>query len=279
MVSRACLLLFPIFALAQQPAPPGVEEELRARVAAFYQNFLESSFTPRKAEPFVAEDTKDYFYDAQKLKYVSVQIGKITFDDNFKKAVVQVIGRTERSIGGQSIMMDVPQDTHWVIENGKWCWHYSASDYCLTPMCGTNPPPATGTMEERVAATRPKNGSLEETRKAGIAVLEQQPMSMDKNIVTFAVNQPGSAQLTFSNGADGAVQVALDGPVVRGLKAKLDNLTVAGHGTAVLSFDYDPSDKTGSKDAWEPKGDIVFRIYATPFDRVLRVHVQFLDAK
>ncbi len=103
MLLRNSLLLVPFLCLAQKAPPPGVEEELRARVTAFYQNFLESSFTPRKAEPFVAEDTKDYFYEAQKLKYESIRIEKVVFDGTFKKAVVTVIGRTLRTLAGQSI--------------------------------------------------------------------------------------------------------------------------------------------------------------------------------
>jgi hypothetical protein len=30
---------------------------------------------------------------------------------------------------------------------------------------------------------------------------------------------------------------------------------------------------------WEPKGSILFRIVAAPFDRPFPVHVQFTDAK
>src|SRR5271163_811642 len=63
MIVRTSLLLLPIFALAQEQAPPDVDRELRARVEGFYQNFVDTSFSPRKAEPFVAEDTKDYFYN------------------------------------------------------------------------------------------------------------------------------------------------------------------------------------------------------------------------
>jgi hypothetical protein len=273
MISRSSLLLIPILALAQDRVPPKVDRELRARVTAFYQNFVDGS--PRKAEVFVAEDTKDYFYNSGKDRYQKFKLGNITYSDHFTRALVTVIGTTEKSLGGQMIVMDVPQDTHWKIEHGKWCWYYHPADYSLTPMGGKNPAPAAA----GTAGVIPKNSSPEATRSAGTTVLQQQSMGVDKSTVTFVADQPASTDVVFTNGADGDIQIALDGPVVRGLTAKLDKMTVPGHGTAVLSLRYDPSDKAGAKDVWEPKGSILFRIYAAPFDRIFPVHVQFTAGK
>jgi hypothetical protein len=279
MILRVFLLFLPIFLSAQDlTAPPAVDQELRARVNGFYENFLENSFSPRKAEPFVAEDTKDYFYNAGKNKYQSFQLGKITYSDNFARAVVVVIGKMDRLIGGQVVTMDVPQDTHWKIENEKWCWYYDPKDFSLTPIGvgGKNPPPAT---TEAGAPKIPKNTSPDEMRKAGRAVLEQQPMELAPSQVTMIVDKPASTEVVFTNGADGDIQIALDGPAVRGLTATLDKTTVPGHGKAVLSFHYDPSDKSGPKDVWEPKGSIRFSIVASPFNRYFPVFVQFTAAK
>jgi hypothetical protein len=277
---RTSLLLFPMIALAQAPAPPEVDRELRARVSGFYQNFVDESFSPRKAEPFVAEDTKDYFYNAQKQRYVSYHIGEITYSDNFTKAVVHVVAKMTKSIAGQSVIMDSPADTHWKIENGKWCWTYNPDvDQPVTPMSIVNPPPATAGSPAHNAGVMPKNSSPEAMRQAGVEVLNQQTMGIDKSNVTFNVGQPSSAEIVFTNGADGEIQISLDAPVVRGMKVKLDKTTIPGHGTAVLSLQYDPTDKTGPKDVWEPKGNIVFRLIALPFYRTYKVNLQFLDAK
>jgi len=280
MILRTSLFLLPVLAFAQGQAPPEVDQELRGRVNAFYQNFMETSYSPRKAEQFVAEDTKDWFYNALKQKYQSFQILKITYSDDFKTAVVVVSAKMETTLAGQKIVADFPKDTKWKIENGKWCWTFREEDFPVTPMNvgGMNPPRATGT-EPRTAGVIPKNSSPEAMRAAGMEVLKQQEMGVDKSLVTFSADQPASAQVVFTNGADGEIQIALDGPVVRGLKTKLDKMTVPGHGTAVLSLQYDPSDKTGPKDVWEPKGNIRFRIVAAPFDRMFPVNVQFLGPK
>jgi hypothetical protein len=277
MMTRVSLLFLPILAFAQE-APPEVDQELRARVSAFYQNFLADSFSPRKAEVFVAEDTKDYFYNATKYKYESFTINKITYDDNLKKAVVNVSGKMERLIAGQKVMMDVPQDTHWKIEDGKWCWTYNPADYSITPFGGKNPPPATA-PEPGTAAVKPKDTSPEAIRAAGLSVLQQQTMGVDKTMVTVNVDQVSSVEVVFTNGADGELQVALDGPMVRGLTAKLDKMNVPGHGKAILTLHYDPSDKKSGKDIWEPKGSIEFRLIAAPFNRVFPVYVMFTASK
>jgi hypothetical protein len=278
MILRASLLLLPVFALAQQQPPPEVDKELRARVTGFYENFVDPTYSPRKAEPFVAEDTKDYFYNAAKLKYLSYQIGKITYSDNYTRAVVVVIGKMEKMIAAQKMIVDWPQDTHWKIENGKWVWYYNPEDFPVTPMSTKNPPmPSASDLPK--AGVIPKNSSPQAIRAAGAEVLQQQSMGLDKGQVTFNVDQVSSAQVIFTNGADGEIQIGLDGPVVRGLTAKLDKTIVPGHGTAVLSFHYDPADKTGPKDVWEPKGTIRFRIFASPFDRIFPMNLQFVESK
>lgn len=278
MMLRTAFLLLPMIALAQEHAPKFVDDELRARVTAFYQNFLDDSFSPRKAEPFVAEDTKEFFYNAGKERYKSFEIGKITYSDDFTKAVVVVIGKMDRIMSAQKVEMAVPKDTHWKIEDGKWCWTYHSADYSFTPMGGQNPPGTPMGGEVHNAGVKPKDSSPEAMRAAGSSLLQQQPMGLDKSEVTFNVDQASSNKIVFTNDADGDVQIALDGPEVRGLTAKLDKATVPGHGTAVLSLQYDPSDKRSEKGMWEPKGSITFRIYASPFSRIFTLHVQFVAA-
>lgn len=281
MISRTALLFLPILALAQEPAqqkaPSYVDEALRARVNGFYQNFVESTWSPRKAEPFVAEDTKEYFYNAGKEKYESFKIGKITYADDFTKATVTVIARGEKRIANEVIMMDLPTDTHWKVEDGKWCWTYHEEDYPVTPMSVANPPRADGAMKE--PGLKPKDTSPAAIRTAGLAVLEQQPLGFDRSTIVMSPDHESSDQVVFKNGADGEIQIGLDGPTVRGLKVKLDKTTVPAHGTATVSFHYDPSDKSSSKDDWEPKGMIQFRILATPFNRVFALYVQFPVSK
>ncbi len=65
-------------------APPEVDAALRARISKFYQAHVDGKY--RLAEPLVAEDTKDFFYQANKPHYLSFGITRIDYSDNFTKA-------------------------------------------------------------------------------------------------------------------------------------------------------------------------------------------------
>ncbi|MGA3188592.1 MAG: hypothetical protein ABSF22_15915 [Bryobacteraceae bacterium] len=268
MISRACLLFLPLLLAAQEQAPPEVDEALRARVTGFYHYFVEGSFSPRKAEGFVAEDTKDYFYNAGKDKFLSFKIDTITYGDHFTKALVMVIGKERKMVLGHVVDMDKPMATRWKIEDGMWCWTYDPGDIACTPMGGKCGSGSGGSAEPALKppVVVPKDPA---------AVVRKAPMGIDKGQVTLGTSEPGSVQVVFTNGAEGPVQVGLDGPSVRGFSYTWDQTSVPGHGTAVLTLKYDPADKSGPKDVWDAKGKIMFRVVVAPFNRMFPVYVVF----
>jgi len=278
MKAPFCLLVLPLLMFGQQAqtgaqkAPPGVEEELVARVKAFYQNFVDGS--PRKAEAFVAEDTKDFYYTAQKLRFKSFTVGKITFSENFTKASVIVVGKAERLLAGESILMDMPQDTHWKIENGKWCWTYHEEDYSPTPMGGKAPPRSDGS-----SVPPPKDLTPQAIKEAAKAILSNQPMGLDKDIVTLRLDQVSEAKVVFTNDSIGYLDVGLNAPTIRGLTVTFDKRPVPPHGQSVLTLHYDPSDKSGPADAWTPKGSVKTRVTVMPFQKEFPLTLTFLDGK
>ena len=82
-------MLLPVLAFAQN-APPVVDQALRARVTEFFQDHVDGNF--RKAYDLVAEDTKDYYFGAQKFQFKSFHIDGIKFFDDYTKADVNVTG-------------------------------------------------------------------------------------------------------------------------------------------------------------------------------------------
>jgi hypothetical protein len=282
MISRTCLLFLPLIALAQEQAPPDVEQALRERVTGFYSNFLEGSFSPRKAEAFVAADTQDFFYDQGKKKFISFKVDKVTFTDNFTKAEVLVVGKRNVLIQGHPFVLDEPMPTRWKLENGKWCWTYDVCAIASTPMGGNICPdgkPPQGPPSPTGAVSAPKSFAPEDINKAGVDIVKSAKMGVDKPNVTMRADKPSTVQVVFTNGVAGEIQIGLDGPAVRGLKATLDKTTLPGYGKAVLTLEYDPTDKSGPTNVWEPKGRIPYRIVVSPFFKFFPISLMFTDSK
>src|SRR6266404_6170559 len=122
MLFRAALLLVPLAAFAQIPAPQ-VEEALRARVTEFFNYHVEGNF--RKAYDLVADDTKDQYFGAQKIQYKSFKIDSVKFSDDFTKADVALTGERSWRMRSQlpETLVTVPMNTSWKLEGGKWMYH------------------------------------------------------------------------------------------------------------------------------------------------------------
>src|SRR5260221_234676 len=81
-----------LFAQADDPfnrPPADVDQALRARIQEFYQFQVKGDF--RRAEALVAEDTKDFYYSANKTKYLSTEISRIQYSDNFTRAKATIL--------------------------------------------------------------------------------------------------------------------------------------------------------------------------------------------
>jgi hypothetical protein len=104
-----------------QQAPPGVEDALRARLALFYQCQVDSTF--RKGEQYVAEESKDRYYNGRHQKYFSYRIIKIKFSDDFSSAQVTVLAEVDLHFQGQVVRSPMPFTANWKLENGLWCWY------------------------------------------------------------------------------------------------------------------------------------------------------------
>src|ERR1039457_5201786 len=69
--------------------PADVDKALRARIAELFDLHVKGEF--RKAETLVAQDTKDLYYNSNKTKYLSFEIGRIQYSDNFTRAQASVL--------------------------------------------------------------------------------------------------------------------------------------------------------------------------------------------
>src|ERR1043166_8557591 len=111
---RFCLFALFALVLSGQDAselfhkpPAGVDKALRGRVNEFFDLHVKGDF--RHAEALVAEDTKDFFYNNNKPRYLSFQILKIVYNEDFTRAQVTVMCEQYVNFPGmQSTPMKVP---------------------------------------------------------------------------------------------------------------------------------------------------------------------------
>ena len=80
-------------------APPAVDEALRARIHQFYQAHVDGKY--RIADQVVAEDSKDFYFAAQKPKYNSCETVRINYSENFTKADAVIACKADWYIHGE----------------------------------------------------------------------------------------------------------------------------------------------------------------------------------
>ena len=259
----AGLLLFSLAAPAQTPSPE-VETALRARVNEFYSHYVDSTF--RKAFDMVAEDSKDFFFAAEKSAFQSFKIENIQYSDGFTKAQVLLTYQKMWRIKPQfpETQVTVPMNTNWKIEDGKWMWyHVEAKSAWITPMGASD----LSTLKPNAAAPKRPDLSAGAMQAAAAQIMKQ--TSVDKNEVTLALDRASSDQVALHNGANGYVQVELSGgESIPGFSATLDKAQLGPNEDAVLKLHYEPAGKAAPSPT-------MLRLVVQPFNQVFPVAVKF----
>lgn len=232
MLRFSLLAILPLVLAAQDPAdlfnkpPAAVDQALRARITEFYELHVKGEF--RKAEALVAEDTKDFFYDGNKPRYLSFEISKIKYSDDFTRA--QAIVLCEQTVpfpGFQGQAMKIPTPSNWKIENGQWVW-YVDQKWLDSPFGHRTPGPGNGAASPIVIP-----GSVAQFMSA----VKAEPQSV-------TLTPGGSQQIAISNTAPGLMQVAVTGSVP-GVDAKLDRAEIKPGERATLTVHAGDNAKSG----------------------------------
>lgn len=272
MLYRAALILLPIAALAQtdsQAPPPEVDQALRARVTEFFNYHVQGPTGFRKAIDLVAEDTKDYYFSAQKTQYKSFKIDNVTYSDHFTKAIVTLSGNRmwRPSVQFPETEVTQPMSTSWKIENEKWVWYRDTSLATnMTPM-GPSDPRAVGPS---AGGIMPHDVSQQGMDKRAVEVLKQS--SISKSEVTLAADHASSEQIVFHNGQPGSVLLSVDTSAnPSGFAAVLEKTNPRAGEDVALKIQYDPTGKDS------PPRPLTVRVIVAPFNQVFPVTVKFAN--
>jgi hypothetical protein len=243
-------------AAAAPAAPPEVDQALRDRVTKFFQAQVEGKF--RQAEQYVAEDTKDLYYNSPKNRYLSFEITKITYSDNFSKAVVAV--KAPREVASQfgKMRFDVTQNGYWKLEGGLWCYYVDPAQEVRTPFGVLRPPQAGGVQQAPPKLpVKPMISSVDEIWKQ---------VTADKQDVRFPA-KGGSAEVIISNSLPGNITLKLQSPETPGLEARLERSQIPSKGSGRVLLKYTPQSQ-------EPKPTTV-SVLVESTNQTIPIHVVF----
>lgn len=252
VLAFACLPLF-----AQEKPPAEVDASLRARITQFYQAHVDGKF--RAADELVAEDTKDYFFEMEKRRYLSFRQPEITYSEHFTKAKVIMVVMAERRIARMGTMtVPLPVASNWKIENGQWYWCYVAEKFVDTPF-------GRATILDKKELERERK--LAEFKRVSPAELVNQ-VKVSGSAVALSSYEPASGAITVTNNLPGQVTVDVNFPPVEGLTISVDKKTLKAGESAKVLFDSKPVNST-------PKGTITANIVVQPLNQIFPVTVTF----
>ena len=252
----ALILLVFGAALAQTPAatpkdppPPEVDKALRERVQQFFDLQVQGQF--RKAEQYVAEDLKDYYYNLGKPKYENAKLLGIEYSEHFTRATATIA--VERYINAPPFPPDVLMkgniQSTWRIEDGKWMWYEDPNAGVRTPFGmmqgGVRPPGAApgapgalpmppGGMPGGIPGMgMPGTGIPGAASGGGIVIPETIDfVKADKTSVAVKPGQPG--EVTLSNTAIGPMKVAVTAKP-EGITAKPESFELSPNGKTTVT--------------------------------------------
>ena len=234
-------------------APPQVDQALRERVQKFYQAHVDGKF--RLADQYVAEDSKDAFFEAEKTRYKSFQLIKIVYSDNFKRALATVSCDTEMLVGMQRVPVKIPLTTRWKLENGEWFWYAPPPTEAVDSPFGKMKPGA-DTGRPSIPSTLPSPESL-------LQLVKVEPAA-----IGLSSYEAGSGEARITNGTGGTINLGLKYDAFPGFTARLDRTTLKDGESARLAIECRPADKS-------PKPTTTLRIEVEPFGAVFPVQVTF----
>jgi hypothetical protein len=270
---HAAIFWLPLAAFAQTP-PPDVDQALRARVTEFWQAHVDGTF--RKAFDIVAEDTKEYYFATEKVRFKSFKIVDIVYSENFTQALVNLTGEREMKMRYDFpvTVVTIPMPTTWKIENGKWCWYEHNRPTWLTAM---GPSDRDKLKPQTPAGGAAPPSAAPDLSQAGLAARANtiiQQSSINKSELSLPLDRPSSENVVFHNGQQGTIKLMLaDGVKPAGLTAELDKTDVNAGENAVVKVHFEPPADLA---VGAVPSSFTLRLIMEPFSREFPINVKFV---
>jgi hypothetical protein len=213
-----------------QNAPPEEADALRARVNTFYDLFQKGQL--REAEAYVAEDSRDVFYNAPKARIFAYEIRSVEFNPDISEAKVLVAVETLSPLSNQPLKQPLPSD--WKRIDGKWYLHLDAVQAGETFQSPTGPmhfSQAAGAGGSPPAAYKPPNlASMQTMYDVSNRNLRFNTDGKEVQTQTVKVKNKFQDQLTIE-------PLTRDFP---GMEIQLGSEAIPKDGETTITFTYNP---------------------------------------
>jgi hypothetical protein len=249
-------------------APPEIDNALRERVTGFYQLHVEGKF--RQADEFIAEDSKDIYFESKKVRYRSFEIGRITYKDEFKQAVVAlIVDSPALLVPGMPPNLKLPLVSNWKVVDGKWFWFVEQPPpgTFRTPF-GYVPIPEGAKIDSGGGGAPPPANVT--SPQAAASILSQ--VRVDRRDMQFVATKASSGQVKLTNGMPGAIKIRLgleNG--FPGLHAELDKTDLNSQESATLTVQYEPVNLA------IVQREVIARIHVEPTGQIFPVKITFTN--
>ncbi len=211
MDRRLIFLAIAVTASAQQPSPEAAaaEASLRARAQQFFD--LQAAKKYRAAEPMVAADSQDVYYNGNRYTIRGFSIQRVEMLENNTHAKVTIKAKVSFAAPGVPPMeVDAPIASLWKVENDQWVWYVDANAGAQTPFGIIKSSADDGALPPSIVpGTVPDAAAL------------QRSVTIDKDAIT--VSRDTSPQTaTISNQLPGPVDLALSSDAIAGVTTELE---------------------------------------------------------
>jgi hypothetical protein len=237
-----------------EKATPDIENALRENIGKFFKAHIEGKF--RLAEEVIAEDSKDFYYNMEKQRYLGYEIIRINYEENFTKATVVTAVEVEwRSPRVGVMRVKPPMTSLWKIDNGKWCWYVIPQKDWDSPFGKMKPGPDD------------PNKVMQMFKGVDVQTVNRQ-ISLDRSEIRLSGYEASSGQAAIANSMPGEVRLRLEHPAVPGLNVKLDKTTLASGEQAKVFVAYKPPTANP-----KPASEILINV--EPTGQILRIGLVF----
>jgi hypothetical protein len=214
----------------------------------------------RAADAFVAEDSKDAFFEADKARCRGFEIMSVRYSENFSRAVVFILCDTDFPMPMSApVPVKRPLPSQWKTVDGQWFWY-------TDPVSGQGRVTPFGIMKAQPAG-QPAAPAAPPPVRMDLATLSTM-VKADKQAVSFDPAVAGVERVVVTSQMPGSVSLALEYARLEGLELKLDRTSLGQGGSAVLAISYRPLQ--GRQPSTTPVNIVV-----SPLDQVIPLQIVF----